>query len=162
MPENHSSSVRHRQPTGGTDARVAPEQLSRLLAVHADATEYYLRQVAGSWVPAYLIGRSLGEALDPAHGVAIGYAPPRWTGLVDHLRDLGYTDATLTQAGLAFTARTGNLIDRFRDRLIIPLHDGGARVIASTARAAPSARSDIPKYVNSPTTPVYAKRDHLY
>src|SRR4051794_17278817 len=111
MPDNHYSSVPHRRATGGTNAPVDPEQLSRLFAVHADATEYYLRQIAGSWVPPYLIGRSLGEALDPAHGLALGYAPARWTALVDHLRDLGYTDTTLTQAGLAFIARTGNLLD---------------------------------------------------
>src|SRR3954463_2100484 len=114
MPENASMSARHRRATESSAAPADPEQLSRLFAVHADATEYYLRQVAGSWVPPYLISRSLGEALDPAHGLAIGYAPPRWTTLIDHLRDLGYNDTTLTGAGLALTARTGNLIDRFR------------------------------------------------
>jgi DNA primase len=113
-------------------------------------------------VPGYLVGRSLGEALDPANGLALGYAPPAWTGLVDQLRDLGYTDATLTASGLALTARTGHLVDRFRDRLVIPLHDGGGHVIAFTARAAPNGRPDTPKYVNSPTTALYTKRDHLY
>jgi DNA primase catalytic core len=162
MPETAPSSSSHARAPADSTEPVNPQQLSRLLAVHADATDYYLRRVAGSWVPTYLIGRSLGEALDPAHGLGLGYAPRRWTGLVDHLRDAGYTDATLTEAGLALTARTGHLIDRFRDRLVIPLHDGGGRVIAFTARAAPTASPDVPKYVNSPTTALYVKGKHLY
>jgi DNA primase len=162
MPQTASWNAAHRRPPAGSTGPAEPQHLSRLLAVHADATEYYLRQVAGSWVPSYLTDRCLGEALNPAHGLAVGYAPPRWTSLVDHLRDLGYTDATLTESGLALTARTGRLIDRFRDRLVIPLHDGGGRVIAFTARAAPGAPREIPKYVNSPTTALYAKSKHLY
>jgi|tagenome__1003787_1003787.scaffolds.fasta_scaffold20959023_2 hypothetical protein len=51
MPDNSSEHARERRATGSTAAPTDPETLSRLLAVHANATEYYLRQVAGSWVP---------------------------------------------------------------------------------------------------------------
>ena len=71
-------------------------------------------------MPGYLADRGLAPALER---VAFGYAPPGWTGLVDHLARLGYSDAQIEAAGMASRARTGRLVDRFRDRLILPVHD---------------------------------------
>jgi len=137
---------------------VPPE---RLLDVHADAAEFYAQRVGGSWVPDYLEQRGLEPALEPNSAWQIGYAPAGWTTLVDHLREAGYTDETLEASGLATRARTGQLVDRFRDRLTLPIHDDLDRVIAFVGRAHPDAGDRMPKYLNSPTTAIYRKGEHL-
>ena len=137
------------------------QQRERLIAVHADAAEFFARKVGGSWVPNYLEHRGLAAALEPGSGWQIGYAPAGWTALVDHLRDAGYADTTLEASGLATRARTGHLIDRFRDRMTLPILDEHDRAIAFVGRAHTDAGERTPKYLNSPTTAIYRKGDHL-
>ena len=132
---------------------------AELLAVHAEAAAFYRAQLPTSWVPDYLDQRSLGAALDATW--AAGYAPARWTGLVDHLRSLGAGDQLLLASGLATTARNGRLIDRFRDRLVLSLRDEHG-VIAFIGRTHPTADARTPRYLNSPETPLYRKGEHLY
>lgn len=134
----------------------------RLLAVHGDAADFYANSVGASWVPDYLESRGLGGALAPESPWQVGYAPSSWTALTDHLRQVGYSDQTLEAAGLSMRARTGHLIDRFRDRLMLPIRDGDACVVAFIGRAAPDADGRTPKYLNSPTTVIYRKSEHLF
>lgn len=133
----------------------------RLLAVHADAAEFFNRNLGGSWVPNYLERRGLAAALDPGSPWQVGYAPAGWTTLVDHLREAGYGDDSLQASGVATRARTGHLVDRFRDRLTLPIRDDHDQAIAFIARAHPDAGDRTPKYLNSPTTAVYRKGEHL-
>lgn len=134
----------------------------RLLAVHGDAADFYATRHGASWVPTYLEARGLGGALAPQSPWQVGYAPRSWTALTDHLRQAGYSDSTLEAAGLSMRARTGNLIDRFRDRLMLPIRPDDARVVAFVGRARPDADARIPKYLNSPTTAIYRKGEHLF
>ena len=93
-----------------------------------------------------------------------GYAPAGWTALVDHLRASGATDTELLAAGLAQRARTGALIDRFRDRLAFPIHGVDGTVAGFIARRNPAAADDGragPKYLNTTGTDLYTKGDHL-
>jgi DNA primase len=143
---------------GGDRAAVS----GRLLAVHAAAAEFYTHQLHRSWVPAYLQRRALDAALDPDCPWQVGYAPKAWTALVDHLHDAGYPDTVLEASGLAIRARTGHLVDRFRDRLTLPITDPTGHVIAFLARAHPNAAPTTPRYLNSPTTDVYDKTHTLY
>jgi DNA primase len=132
-----------------------------LLGVIADSHDFFRRQVADSWVPAYLAERRLASVVRTHQ---LGYAPNGWTTLTDHLRTLGYTDDHIEAAGMATRARSGQLIDRFRDRLTIPLRDEHDALVAFTARMSPRlADTDRgPKYLNSPTTAVFRKSDVLY
>lgn len=130
-----------------------------LLGVIADSQDYFQRQVPQSWVREYLTGRGLDAAIT-SH--SFGYAPRSWTALTDHLRHLGYTDDHIEAAGMATKARTGHLIDRFRDRLTIPLHDRDGDLVAFTGRAAPYAAGDFPKYLNCPTTSIFRKSENMY
>jgi hypothetical protein len=86
-----------------------------------------------------------------------GYAPGGWTVLLDHLRSLGHGDEELLASGLATTSRAGTLIDRFRDRLMLPIRSADGQIIAFTGRAAQDAGEQIPKYLNSPGTELYVK-----
>ena len=137
-----------------------PVDRATLLGVVADSQEYFRRQVWSSWVPGYLAERGLGAATD-SH--SLGYAPRSWTALTDHLRRLGYTDDHIEAAGMATRASSGQLIDRFRDRLTIPLRDHDGDLVGFSARLAPAdAASDAPKYFNSPTTAIFRKGEVLY
>lgn len=133
----------------------------RLLAINADAADFFSSDLGGSWVPNYLERRGLAPALDPDSPWQIGFAPAGWTTLTEHLRQAGYGDDTLQASGLATRARTGHLVDRFRNRLTLPIRDSRDRVIAFVARAHPDAGDQTPKYLNSPTTAIYRKGEHL-
>ena len=131
-----------------------------LTAVHQDAHTFFRNQVDRSWVPVHLAARAL-----PAAGAApwaAGYAPASWTALSDHLRSLGWSDAVLETAGLARRARTGALVDHFRDRLVLPVHDPSGALVAFVGRAPTGALPEVPKYLNTPATEVYRKTEVLY
>jgi DNA primase catalytic core len=90
-----------------------------------------------------------------------GYAPSAWTSLLDHLQSLGYTEDELLEAGLARRSRTGRLLDYFRDRVVFPIHNLDCEVIGFTGRDM-SSRPGTPKYLNTPTTPIYQKSSALF
>jgi DNA primase catalytic core len=144
-----------------TAAALPSVERAVLLGVIADSHEFYRRQAPYSWVPAYLAERRLADAVRTHE---LGYAPNGWTTLTDHLRTLSYTDDHIEAAGMATRARSGQLIDRFRDRLTIPLCDEHDDLVGFTARMSPRlADTDRgPKYLNSPTTAVFRKLDVLY
>lgn len=132
-----------------------------LFAAVDDAAAFYVRQSESSWVPDYLSARGLAAVLGGSTPWHVGYAPKSWTALTEHLRGAGFSDATLLQAGLSLEARTGHLVDRFRDRLMLPVRDEVGRVVAFVGRCRPGAGELTPKYINSPTTPIYRKGELL-
>lgn len=138
-----------------------PTDPANLAGVLSDAHAFYRspRVLDPSWVPDHLNRRNLYAQLKPA---GIGYAPPGWTILTDHLRRLGHPDGAIEAAGLARTASTGRLVDRFRDRLIIPVTDTHRRLVGFLGRAPDTAAPDTPKYLNSPTSDLYSKSRLLY
>ncbi len=91
----------------------------------------------------------------------IGYAPPGWTQLRDHLYAHGFPDAELLAGGLVTTARNGRVIDTFRDRVMFPIRNRDGQVVAFTGRDL-SGRVDVPKYRNTTTTVIYRKSELLY
>jgi DNA primase len=137
----------------------------RLLAAHVEAAAVYHRHLAGPDGDAprsYLTGRGLGQVLDPASAWDLGYAPPGWTALTDHLIAVGFTTTELLDAGLVARTQRGDVIDRFRDRITLPIRDSGGRIIGFIGRSAPQAGLRGPKYLNSPTTPIYRKGQSLF
>ncbi|MGK7297246.1 MAG: DNA primase [Candidatus Wenzhouxiangella sp. M2_3B_020] len=89
----------------------------------------------------------------------IGLAPDEWSALTDRLLAEGFKPEQLEQAGLSSRARNDNLIDRFRNRIMFPIHDRRGRVIAFGGRA---LGDDGPKYLNSAESPVFHKGRELY
>ena len=149
------------------DAAMAPVSPARILELNRLATDYYVRQFPGSWAQPYLAERLRTDLTGDPY-VLPGYAPAGWTRLVDHLRRQGVTDLELTESGLASVARTGRLIDRFRDRLVFPITrlaaDGQLEPLGIVGRRHPDATDQTggPKYLNTPDTPLFHKRAHLY
>ncbi|MDT0264316.1 MobF family relaxase [Jatrophihabitans lederbergiae] len=142
---------------GGPPATTPAElQEPQLLAALTAAQEFYQSQTPGSWVPDYLAARALPD-------LAAGYAPAGWSTLTDHLRAAGIHDETLLAAGVATTSSRGNLIDVYRDRLVLPITTSDGQVVSFTARAHPDTSDPrTSKYINGPTTAVYRKAELPY
>jgi len=145
----------------------------RLLAANAAAADYFAAQYPDSWAPGYLRHRLGADGLDSLAGTAprLGYAPAGWTGLTEHLRGAGFTDDEILTAGLGTRARTGRVVDRFRDRLVLPIRAAGATpdagVVGFVARRDPTADAAgadqrTPKYLNTGHTPLYRKGEQLF
>ena len=135
-------------------------RLSEALEAAAQAYEQWLGDPErGAAVRAYLERRGLTR--DTQRAFRLGLAPEGWENLVQRLRGR-IADEALVQAGLAARRETGRggLYDRFRNRLMVPLVASGGVVVGFGARALSDA--DLPKYLNSPETPVYHKGAFLF
>ncbi|MEV6928434.1 toprim domain-containing protein [Dactylosporangium sp. NPDC051485] len=139
-----------------------PADAGRLIAAHQVANEFYRSHLLDEpRALAYLRSRGIIAAGATNPPWTIGYAPHGWTILRDHLRGNGFTDDELLKAGLITTARNGNRIDVFRDRVMFPIRNADGDVVAFTGRDL-SGRDGTPKYRNTTTTAIYHKSELLY
>jgi DNA primase len=112
----------------------------------------------GAKAQAYIEGRGVDP--DVARRFGLGYAPDGWNTLLSYMAKEGVTDAELALAGLALPRQNApGFYDRFRGRLLFPIRDLQARVVAFGGR---SLGAEEPKYLNSPETPLYVKGQMLY
>ncbi|MCW2584941.1 MAG: primase [Frankiales bacterium] len=149
---------------GGQAARSSTSQRTRLLQAHKAAAAFYVEQLGS---PDAVVGRQFlaerGFDQAAAQEYGVGFAPKGWDGLTKHLRDKGFTPEELINGGLAGQSRNGGLIDKFRFRLMWPIHDIGGEVIGFGARKLATDPSDTsPKYLNTSETPIYKKSSVLY
>jgi DNA primase len=145
------------------DAREASDAAGReaLLKAHEAAALWFQQQlesVAGEHARQQLRDRGVGEEV--ASKLGLGYAPVARDALKRHLLDLGYALETLQQSGLVVRRDSGDAVDRFRARLMIPICRDSGSVVAFGGRAMEADQQ--PKYLNSPETPIYAKSRTLY
>ncbi len=114
----------------------------------------------GAVAKEYIRGRGIDDDLSKTF--RLGYAADEWEALSTFLKKRGFKDDRIIAAGLAKRTRDGKkIIDRFRGRLMIPLHDGSGRIVGFTARLI-KKDAEGPKYLNSPETLIYHKSDVLY
>ncbi len=133
---------------------------SQVLAANALAVEYYekmLRDPAAAEARRYLQKRGLTETA--AKRCRMGFAPSRWDGLIEALRQQKVSLDLMERAGLVLPKERGGYYDRFRNRIIFPIFDVKDRPVGFGARA---LGEEQPKYLNSPETPLYTKGNHLY
>lgn len=124
----------------------------------AKVTKYYQTELRKSELAVdYLKERSLSGEI--ARDFCIGYAPAGW----DHVLQTFGKNATLKQqlfdAGMLIKKEEGGYYDRFRERIMFPIHDRRGRVIGFGGRVLDKGE---PKYLNSPETPVFQKGHELY
>ena len=121
------------------------------------ATEYYKAELKKSpRAIDYLKGRGLSGKI--AAKFQIGYAPVGWQNLQTIFPQ--YDSEALTRAGLVVSNEQGKRYDRFRDRIMFPIHDQKGQVIGFGGRVINP--EDTPKYYNSPETPLFQKGHELY
>ena len=104
----------------------------------------------------YLKGRGLSGVI--AAKFQIGYAPAGWQNLQNVFSN--YDNEALQTAGLVVENEQGKRYDRFRDRIMFPIHDQKGQVIGFGGRVINN--EDTPKYYNSPETPLFQKGHELY
>ena len=107
---------------------------------------------------AYLKGRGLSGEV--AARFQIGYAPAGWQGLREIFPD--YDAELLAALGLTIRSEEGRVYDRFRDRVMFPIHDQRGQVIGFGGRVLGGEGNDGPKYLNSPETALFQKGQELY
>ena len=141
-----------------------------LLAVQAWAEELFARLLAKSEAArAYALGRGLTAA--SIEQFRLGYSPIERGWLASEGRSRGYSTQLLEQAGLVSRPEDspGTVRERFRGRLIFPIHDErgraigfGGRILPEVERAMASQGKNVAKYLNSPETALFQKRKVLY
>ena len=121
------------------------------------AANYYKAQLKESpRAIEYLKGRGLSGVI--AAKFQIGYAPAGWQNLQTVFPN--YDNEALQTAGLVVENDQGKRYDRFRDRIMFPIHDQKGQVIGFGGRVINN--EDTPKYYNSPETPLFQKGHELY
>jgi DNA primase len=160
--------VELREESGGR----AEEPHRELYEAVSFAADFFRQQLwdeqAGESARRYLDGRGVGR--DASERFGLGYAPDGWRTLLEAARGLGIEVATLLEAGLVKEPepkegeprRVREPYDRFRHRLIFPIPELRGRYIAFSGRTLERAAEGVPKYLNSPETPIFRKGDHLY
>ena len=136
------------------------DQLHRVLSLASGFFRSNLKKPEGRQALDYLRSkRGLSEGTIEAF--ELGYAPEAWDGLIRHLQQAeGLAPALLEAAGLVVPRKGGNgFYDRFRHRLMVPIHDRQGRIIGFGGR---SLDGSEPKYLNSPETEVFDKGKHLF
>ncbi|MFD1332280.1 DNA primase, partial [Methylopila musalis] len=121
--------------------------------------EAELQARGGAAARGYLAGRGLSPHTQGAF--RMGYAPNDRHALKNHLRKAGVPVADMVEAGLLVSGEdVAEPFDRFRHRVMFPIHDSRGRVIAFGGRA---LQADVPaKYLNSPETPLFHKGATLF
>ena len=111
---------------------------------------------------AYLQDRKISSKTITAYG--LGYAPPSYDALLNHLRDAGFSDDFIVEGFLA-SRKDGRVYDKFRDRIMFPIIDTRGNVIGFGGRIITEIKKDgmkIPKYLNSSETIVFDKGNNLF
>lgn len=149
-------------PARDPKAKEKADRLTQLAEVMEQAVRHYrlqLRTAAAAPAREYLARRGLSEAA--LERWEIGFAPPGWQGLRDHMKGKGVPDDLLIGAGLAKASDKGrDPYDVFRNRIMFPIRDARGRAIAFGGRAMDP--DDPAKYLNSPETGLFDKGRSLY
>ena len=141
------------------------EERQKLFQANEAAAQYFhnllLNSTAGEKAKSYVLGRGL--SLKTIADFQLGFSLDSWDALKQYLINRGYTEAELLTAGLIVEAEAGKAHDRFRHRLMFPIFDARGRITGFGARVLHFVKDDsVPKYVNSPQTPLFDKSSTLY
>jgi len=137
------------------------QQRSALVEMHREAQTFFAKQLdatpEGRTGKAYLEGRGLSNETIARFG--IGFAPAGGDALLRVLKPK-YAEKLLVESGLISRDQNNNrLYDRFRRRITFPISNEAGKIVAFGCRA---MGDELPKYLNSPETPIYSKSNVLY
>ncbi|MBI4486147.1 MAG: DNA primase, partial [Acidobacteria bacterium] len=152
------------EPSEGVDDDSRRDAALReaLLKAHEVAAAYFAEQLRGS--PGSRARQQLkdrGITPKTIELLGLGYAPQSRDGLKARLLNEGFSQGVLLQSGLIVQREGGEVVDRFRHRLMVPIARDTGSIIAFGGRHM-EADQGGPKYLNSPETPIYSKARTLY
>ena len=148
------------EPEYSREAREKAGRKAVILEINKKAAMYYYAQLKsprGEKAYTYLTGRGLTDDTIKAFG--LGYSSIYSDDLYRYLRNEGYSEDMIRQAGLINTDEKKGVYDKFWNRVIFPIMDVNSRVIGFGGRVMGDAK---PKYLNSPETEVFDKSRNLY
>jgi len=129
--------------------------------ISADFYVHMLGSSAGNNALQYLRKRGVNESTQKL--LKIGFAPQKWDMLLNYLRQKNYPLSILEKLGLVLIKENGGYFDRFRNRLIFPIFDIKSRILGFGARVLEEdLDKEQAKYINSPSSSIYTKGEHLY
>lgn len=134
---------------------------SALVKLHELASGFFKKNLfssSGSECREYIERRGLSK--DIIERFEIGWASRNWHDLETHFRKSSQNLYQACDAGLLAKSGTGNFYDRFRGRLIFPIKNLSGQIIAFGGRII--ANEEEAKYINSPDSPIYHKKDNLF
>jgi DNA primase len=136
-----------------------------LLQLHAEAAEWFhenlVKKKVGEPAREYLKGRGIDKKI--AKDWQIGFAPESWDAFLSWATERGYQQRLLLESGLVTRREEGENkpYDRFRNRIMFPIHNDVGEVIAFSGRIL-DKEAEAAKYVNSPETPLFRKGRVLF
>jgi DNA primase len=147
-------------------AQETAEEHDRLRQLLEEAVLFFRHQLLntppGQEAQAYLLKR--GISLETQEVFGLGYAPQSWDSLLNHFKSKRYSEKDLIETGLVSEREPGDpkrgVYDRFRHRFMIPIRDERGRMAGFGARILNP--DDVPKFLNSPQTPIFDKGHLLY
>ena len=147
MPEEEGQAAYHKR-------------MDRLRELNRDAARFYhelLLSGEGGTALEYFARRGLDRRIITRFG--LGFSPDAWDRLIGAMTAKDYEKSDLLDAGLAVKNKTGGLYDRFRNRVMFPIIDTRGAVIGFGGRVLDDS---LPKYLNSPDTPLFSKNRNLF
>lgn len=135
------------------------ELTDKLYKINREAAAYFYKNLRKfPHVAEYLAGRKINGDVIKKFG--IGYASNEWDNLLKYLTGMGFKEKDILKAGLIIEKKTkDNYYDRFRNRVIFPIFDIKNRIIGFGGRVLDDS---LPKYLNSPESPIFSKGYNLY
>ena len=137
------------------------DSLDRLRAVNAATAQFYhhILMEKGQGEPGRHYLEHRGVKRETMATYQLGYAPQEWHALEQELERQSFDLDTCLEAGVLSRNERGQIYDRFRGRVLFPIRDAQGRVIGFGGR---TLGDDIPKYLNTPQTPLFDKSSILY
>ncbi|MBE0686428.1 MAG: DNA primase [Anaerolineaceae bacterium] len=138
------------------------EQYDRYRQLLEEAVTFYQHQLTqapeGKYALNYLLQR--GVTRETIETFGLGFSPASWDITHQYFLGKGYSELDLIESGLVTQREGGGVYDRFRNRLIFAIREMGGRMSGFGARVLDP--DDVPKYLNSPQTPLFDKGRLLY
>jgi DNA primase len=145
--------------------KISPQEykyVGLLYELNEIAKNFFIEQLENNKeAEAYLKSRGLSK--ETIAEFEIGASPFGYDELAVHLINLGYDREDILRSGLVFINEKGKIMDRFRQRIMFPIHNHLGKIVGFTGRILPQFETDeIGKYVNSPETSIFKKSKILY
>lgn len=153
VPDQYQSTGQYNQSSSSRELMQMYQETAKLYSHILTKTDN------GDAAMKYLKNRNIND--DLINDFDIGYAPNNSNLLLQFFKDRGIDDAVLRKSGLFAENDSGELFDRFRDRVMIPIKDENGSIIAFSGRILNKA-TGIAKYLNSPETEIFSKSKTLF
>lgn len=148
-------------PDTSPDVKKEKSQSERFFQIYQCAAEFYHAQLKhpeiGKISRAYLQKRNFGDK--EIELFQLGFALPEWRTLYEFLSKKGFVDQELIKCGLIQRSSQGKTYDLFRNRIMFPILNVYGKPIAFGGRV---MGDEMPKYLNSPESPIFQKRKEMY